>query len=187
MSEPITLDKPTLRIDYLGGGAWRLRAAQVIRVARDELFPFFADAANLGRITPREMRFEIASPTPISMREGTLIDYRIRIWGVPLRWRTLISRWAPPHEFVDTQLRGPYAEWVHTHRFTPIADGATLMEDEVHFRLPFGRLGALLAGPLVRRQVGRIFRYRRDAISATLLGATARTADVSGSRSGLRL
>jgi len=166
MSEPTTLDTPTLQIDRLPGSAWRLRAAQVIPAARDELFPFFAEAANLGRITPRELRFEIATPTPISMREGTVIDYTIRVWGVPLRWRTLIARWAPPHEFVDTQLRGPYAEWVHRHRFTQLANGTTLMEDEVHFRLPFGRLGALLAGPLVRRQLARIFRYRRAAISA---------------------
>ena len=157
-----------VRIEPAVGGAWVLRARQRIPLGRAELFPFFADAANLGRITPPEMRFEILTPLPVAMREGALIDYRIRVRGVPMRWRTLISRWSPPHEFVDEQLRGPYAEWRHLHRFTPLADGSTLAEDEVRFRLPFGPLGAVTA-PLVRWQLRRIFRYRREAIARLVL------------------
>jgi ligand-binding SRPBCC domain-containing protein len=108
------------------------------------------------------MGFEVVTPGPIVMQVGTLIDYRIRVMGVPLRWRTLISRWEPPHRFVDEQLRGPYAEWIHHHHFSETAAGATLMEDEVHFRLPLGPLGAL-ATPLVRWQLRRIFEFRRRA------------------------
>ncbi len=188
MSDPRTLDRPgaggtAVRIEPLAGTAWRLHATQTIPVSRERLFPFFADATNLTRITPPEMRFEIATPTPIAMREGTLIDYRIRLWGVPLRWRTAIARWDPPNEFVDEQLRGPYAQWVHRHRFTPLPDGGTLMEDEVLFRLPFGRLGALLAGRLVRRQLARIFQFRREAITTL----AARVPSVRDGRSGLHL
>ena len=149
------------------GRTWLLRTSQVIPVPRDELFGFFTAAENLGRITPPELGFDILTPAPIPMCAGTLIDYRIRLWGVPLAWRTLISAWNPPLEFIDEQVRGPYAEWVHRHRFTPTATGGTLVEDEVRFRLPFGPLG-MIGAPLVRRQLRRIFMFRRDAILAAL-------------------
>ena len=155
----------TITLDMTGLGKGVLRATQTVPVPRAELFPFFADARNLARITPAEMGFEIITPGTIEMRVGTLIDYRIRVMGVPLRWKTVISRWDPPHEFVDEQLRGPYAEWIHRHRFTETASGGTLMEDEVRFRLPFGPLGAIGA-PFVRWQLRRIFGYRRTAIAA---------------------
>lgn len=150
------------------GTRWTLRAAQHLELKRAEAFPFFADAANLERITPPELRFRIATTLPIAMRRGALIDYRIDLFGIPLRWRTLISDWRPPFEFVDVQLRGPYAEWIHRHRFTPTDDGGTLVEDEVRFQLPLSYLG-LIAAPLVTRQLRRIFEFRREAIVAALV------------------
>ena len=143
---------------------WSLTARQHVAIARDELFPFFADARNLARITPPEIGFTILTPAPIVMQAGARIDYRIRLWGVPLRWRTAITAWRPPVEFVDTQLRGPYAEWVHRHRFIELSPTHTLVEDVVRFRLPLGRLGAV-ATPLFRRQLRRIFTFRRDVIA----------------------
>lgn len=167
-----TKDQPAavdlLRIEQEADGFWTLRARQRLARPRRDVFPFFADAANLGRITPPEMHFEILTPQPIDMRQGTLIAYRIRAWGLGMRWKTLISEWNPPHEFVDVQLAGPYADWIHRHRFIDLATDATLMEDYVRFRLPLGRLGAI-AGPIVRRQLRRIFTYRGAAIT-TLLG-----------------
>ena len=162
----------TLRIVRRPDGGWLLQASQRIPLPRAGLFSFFADATNLARITPPELGFDIVTPTPITMREGALIDYRIRLWHLPLRWRTRITRWNPPVEFVDEQLRGPYAEWRHRHRFTELPDDATLMEDEVHIRLPFGPLGAVGA-PLVKRQLRRIFGYRRQVIERVLLGGSA--------------
>jgi len=149
------------------GGDLLLRAEQVLPLAREVVFSFFADARNLARITPSRLRFEIVTPGTIEMRDGTLIDYRLRVAGVPLRWCTRIVRWRPPREFRDEQLRGPYAEWVHTHRFSELGPAATLMEDMVRFRLPFGTLGRI-AEPFVRAQLRQIFGYRRNVIVAWL-------------------
>ena len=107
------------------------------------------------------------------MGVGTLIDYRIRLWGVSLDWRTEISEWNPPIEFVDTQLRGPYGEWVHRHRFIELPDESTLVEDHVRFRLPLGRLGAV-AGPLVRHQLRRIFAFRQTVMTGVVVAGSDR-------------
>lgn len=127
---------------------------------RAEVFAFFAEARNLETLTPSWLRFEVLTPAPIVMRAGTLIDYRIRVHGLPIRWRTEIAAWEPPHRFVDTQLRGPYTLWHHTHTFEE-RDGGTLCGDTVRYR-PRG--GALLHWLFVRRDVARIFAYRQQRL-----------------------
>lgn len=127
-----------------------------------EVFAFFSAAENLGKITPPELGFRIDSPTPVAMKAGALIDYTIQLYRIPMRWRTGITKWNPPHSFEDTQLRGPYAKWVHTHRFTE-HNGGTTLHDRVVYALPLGPL-SIIAWPLVHRQLGRIFDYRSQVM-----------------------
>ena len=125
-----------------------------------ELFPFFADAANLEAITPPWLSFRVVTPPPVQMREGALLDYNLRVRGLPMRWRTLIKEWQPPHRFVDEQVRGPYRQWIHEHRFEP-RDGGTLACDTVHYAVPFDFITHRL---FVRRDVETIFAFRQEAL-----------------------
>jgi len=134
---------------------------------RETVFAFFAEATNLQRITPPDLGFELVTPQPIDLREGTRIAYRLHLFGIPFAWQSEIQRWHPPEEFVDVQLHGPYKHWVHTHRFRE-AHGATIIEDEVQYALPYWPVGEL-AYPFVRRQLARIFRYRQQAIRLYLV------------------
>lgn len=136
---------------------------------REQVFEFFADAGNLERITPPELSFHIITPQPIDIRQGTLIDYKLKLHGLPMTWRTEITTWNPPFEFVDTQLRGPYAQWIHRHTFTEIDKDKTLIEDEVRYRLPLEPLGDL-AHFIVRGQLNHIFDYRQKAVMSVLGG-----------------
>ena len=132
------------------------RARTRVPRPRDEVFAFFADAANLQELTPPWLGFEILTPRPIEMRPGALIDYRLRLRFIPIRWRTRITVWEPPYRFVDEQLRGPYRLWLHEHTFKEDGDG-TLCGDFVRYAVPFGALANRL---LVARDVRKIFAYR---------------------------
>lgn len=124
------------------------------------LFPFFADAANLDAITPPWLHFKIVTPRPIVMHEGTLIDYRLRVRGLPLRWRTRINAWRPPHRFVDEQIRGPYRQWIHEHTFE-VQAGGTLARDHVHYAVS---LDFVVHRWFVRPDIEKIFEFRSAAL-----------------------
>jgi len=150
-----------------------LEAASELPVPVDVVFDFFSKAENLQRITPPELDFTIVTPLPFEIELGTLIDYRLHLFGIPLSWTSRISEWQPPRCFTDEQLRGPYALWVHTHTFEPTPSGSVI-RDRVRYRLPWSPLGDL-AYPLVRRQLARIFDYRQRAVADALLGSSRST------------
>ena len=125
-------------------------------VPREKVFPFFADARNLEVITPPWLNFNVLTPGHIEMRAGAIIDYRLRVHGVPVRWRTEITGWNPPFSFCDEQRRGPYRLWRHTHTFEE-KNGSTLCRDEVVYAVPGG---ALVNWLFVRHDVKKIFAYR---------------------------
>jgi ligand-binding SRPBCC domain-containing protein len=141
-----------------------LEREQIVPRPRSELFEFFSDAANLERLTPPSMSFRIKTPQPIAMKPGTLIDYEIRLFGVPMKWRTRIDVFDREDRFVDFQLRGPYKLWRHTHTFEDVP-GGTLVRDRVEYQLPLGPLGSIAHAVFVKRQLKTIFDFRAKAMS----------------------
>jgi ligand-binding SRPBCC domain-containing protein len=143
-----------------------LRTRIELPLARERVFPFFADVDKLQKITPPELHFRIVTPPPIAMAQGTLIRYQLRLMGVPFEWLTRITVWNPPIEFVDEQVKGPYRRWVHQHLFVETSFG-TRMHDAVTYELPLFPIGEL-AAPLVHLQLRRIFSYRARALERLL-------------------
>lgn len=147
-----------------------LRREQVLDVGIEQAFDFFSRVENLEAITPPLLRFRITTPSPIEMGAGTSIRYRLRLRGVPVSWLTRIEEWDPPRGFVDRQVRGPYGLWHHTHCFESLGESRTLMVDLVRYGQRLGPLGALAERALVRRDLDRIFDFRRDSIPALIAG-----------------
>ncbi len=126
----------------------------------EEVFEFFSKAENLQELTPDFVGFKILTPLPIEMKKGTLIDYSIKVHGMPMKWRTLISAWEPNKRFVDEQLKGPYKKWHHEHSFEAV-DGGTLIKDHVTYDVWFG---FILVPLMIRKDVEKIFGYREEKI-----------------------
>ncbi|MDH3733484.1 MAG: SRPBCC family protein [Gemmatimonadota bacterium] len=143
---------------------FRLQSEQRLDHPLGEVFGFFSRPENLERLTPPWLQFRILTPPPIEMGGGTLIDYRLRLKGFPIRWRSEITVWDPPHLFVDEQRVGPYRSWVHTHSFR--ADGeSTVVMDSVEYAVPGGILVQRL---FVRPDIERIFGYRAEVLPGLL-------------------
>jgi ligand-binding SRPBCC domain-containing protein len=151
---------PELSIERRPEGGYRMRSECFVPRPLDEVFAFFSNAANLGRLTPPWLNFRIITPQPIEMHVGQLIDYRLRIRGVPVRWQSEITVWNPPHQFDDEARRGPYKYWRHRHWFVADGDG-TRVFDEAHYGVPGG---AFVHWLLVRRDVRKIFEFRQRAL-----------------------
>ena len=146
-----------------------LEREQRVELPIEQAFEFYGDARNLERITPPWLGFEVTTPAPIEMGVGTLIEYRLRLHRVPVRWRTRIEAWEPPHRFVDAQVKGPYSLWEHTHTFEQDGPEATIIRDRVRYAIPFGPLGEIADRLLVQRDLRQIFDYRRETVARELL------------------
>lgn len=140
-----------------------LERKQIIERPLKEVFNFFADAGNLEKITPPELNFKIITPPPIDIKKGALIDYQLKLRGIPITWKTEITQWNPPHDFGDTALKSPYKQWIHLHTFEEGKNGETIMKDLVRYRLPLEPLGDI-AHWYVRKELNYIFDYRYKVV-----------------------
>ncbi|MFC1579512.1 CDP-paratose 2-epimerase [Thermodesulfobacteriota bacterium] len=130
------------------------------------VFSFFSDAGNLEKITPPELCFSVITPMPLQMKENIVIDYKLRLFGIPFEWKARIRSWNSPSQFIDEQIQGPYRLWIHTHRFFDLGK-ATRITDEIVYALPLRPLGEA-AFPFVHFLLMRIFRFREQAIHTIL-------------------
>lgn len=136
----------------------------LIKHSIDAVFDFFSKAENLNLITPPDLSFKIITPLPVEMKNGTIIDYKIKLNGLPFSWKTEITAWEPPFRFVDTQLKGPYKVWIHEHTFTETPQG-TVIKDSVDY-LPKGWIAEpLIHNLFVRKRLEYIFDYRQKKLS----------------------
>ena len=142
---------------------YELNKTQYIKRSIEEVFSFFEKAENLALITPEKLAFKILTPTPIVMVKGTLIDYTIRLMGFPVHWRTLITKYNPPYEFVDEQIKGPYLFWHHTHTFKAV-NGGSEIKDKVKYSIPMGYLGQFIHKIWIKKDLEKIFEYRKAVI-----------------------
>ncbi len=143
-----------------------LMSVQDVPAPRGAVFPFFEDPSNLEALTPPWLSFRILTPAPLPRGEGAIYEYQLKVHGLPLRWRTLIEAFEPGRRFVDRQVAGPYALWHHTHRFEDLPGGGTRLVDQVRYRVGWGILGRIVHRLWVRRDLERVFAYRRQAIAA---------------------
>lgn len=141
-------------------GCYRLVCETYLPAPRDQVFRFFSDVTQLEALTPAWLRFSVTTPTPIELREGSIIDYKLLVHGIPLKWRSLISCWKPPYQFADEQIRGPYRHWYHVHTFEGVGEG-TLCRDEVEFAHVGGRLIYRL---FVKSDLQKIFEFRTQVL-----------------------
>ena len=144
-----------------------LQEEQWLPVRRDKVFAFFADAGNLDLITPPWMKFEVLTPRPIAMHAGAIIDYRLRVRWLPIRWQSEITVWDPPHRFVDVRRRGPYRQWIHEHSFEE-RDGGTVIRDHVRYAVPGWLFEPLVHRWFVAPDLRKIFEYRKTRIAELL-------------------
>ncbi len=151
-------------------GGYRLCCEQWLPASISDVFEFFSDATALEQITPPWLKFKVVTPAPIAMSTGTLIDYELRLYGIPLRWQSEIRDWDPPFRFRDVQLRGPYRNWDHVHTFRE-TEGGTLVADHVNYSVPGGELVHRF---FVKRNLTRIFSYRQEALNKIFAGRRSR-------------
>jgi ligand-binding SRPBCC domain-containing protein len=130
---------------------------------REKVFEFFSNAANLDAITPAWLDFKIITPMPVEMHAGTLLEYRLKLKGIPIRWLTEIMEWDPPRRFVDRQLKGPYRKWIHTHMFE-VKDGGTMVKDQVLYEIPGWIFEPLMHRFFVGPDIKRIFEHRHKEL-----------------------
>jgi len=160
-----TTDYPP-RFERCGLKTTTLHTSQWLPDSIEKIFEFFSNPENLERLTPSKLQFQMLTPTPVEMKEGLELEYKLKVHNIPLRWTSLITNWDPPNQFVDEQLKGPYKSWVHTHKFTPCGSG-TQVEDHVQFRVPGGRL---LEKLIVQKDLASVFNYRQQLLTEIFPG-----------------
>lgn len=146
------------------GGWQEIVSEQWIAKKPEDVFAFYADESNLEKLMPPSFDFHVLGKSTPSLQEGTLVDFRHKLYGIPMHGQVRIREWEPGRRFVDEQVKGPFKAWLHSHEVWPMADG-TLLRDKVRYQVPVGWLGNILGGWKVENDIKAIFEFRRKRIS----------------------
>ena len=141
-----------------------MKAYHWLKAPRERVFDFFSEAANLETLTPDWLNFKIEKVSDPKITKNTLIYYKLKVRGIPIRWKTLIEEFNSGNFFVDRMLKGPYKNWHHTHTFSEL-EGGTLIYDQVYYTLPAGIIGNFVALIWVTSDILKIFNFRKTKIS----------------------
>ena len=150
-------------VSKTGRSSYRLTNEIVVGSPLEDVFEFCRDTRYLNQISPPLLHFQPRQRPEIDVKiaAGVEIEYDMRLHGLPVRWRSRISVFDPPHRFVDEQMTGPYLHWSHLHTFQALHDGNTLIGDVVDYKLPGGTVIANLAQMLfVKRDLKKVFSHR---------------------------
>ena len=138
---------------------------QFLPITLAEAWPFFSTPRNLEAITPEFLHFRITSAVHEDIYSGLIITYKIAaVAGIPMTWVTEIKHVEPQRRFVDEQRIGPFRFWFHEHRFEAV-DGGVMMEDIVHYVMPWGWLGEMVHAAFIRHRLKAIFDFRQDYLA----------------------
>lgn len=156
-------DALTHILRFTTAGEVNFKRYQWVNSPLDNIFTFFSDGANLQKLTPSNMQFKVINQSTEVLEAGTLIDYKLKVHGIPMKWKTRINSFTKNESFVDDQLKGPYKKWLHKHSFTSVK-GGTLICDNVAYKVPLGILGHVVAGWFIKMDINNIFNYRNKVI-----------------------
>lgn len=110
---------------------------------------------------------------------GSRVLWKGWLFGLPQRHLTLITGYAAPHRdadgverasFQDTQEAGRFRSFHHDHRMTAIDRSTTLLEDEIHYTLPFGVAGWVVARFVMQPFIAKTLRSRFLLLQRTATG-----------------
>lgn len=142
-----------------------IKVKVLLNAPLEDVWDFFSSPANLKKITPPSMGFDILTGGEGKMYPGQIISYKVKpLAGIPITWVTEISHVEQQKFFVDEQRFGPYSMWHHEHHFKQVEEGVE-MTDIVSYVLPLGILGKIAHAILVKKKVEQIFQYRSKVMN----------------------
>jgi ligand-binding SRPBCC domain-containing protein len=144
---------------------YQLKTSQKLPISLETAWKFFSNPANLSKITPEWLNFEVRTVLPEKMYAGMIIIYFVRpLLNIPQSWITEITHVKEPNYFVDEQRFGPYKLWHHQHIFLAQENGGVIMEDIVSYVVPFGFIGRIINSLIISKKINDIFNYRKEVL-----------------------
>ena len=158
-----------------------------IAAPTEAVYRWHARPGALERLTPPWESVMVEERTG-RIEDGSRVVLRVQLGPVSARWVAVHSDHVPGVQFSDLHVQGPFARWVHTHRFRPDGPDASILEDDIEYALPLEPLAGLIGGPIAERKLRRLFAYRHAVVQGDIEAhaMTAQTSSLSVAVTGSR-